>query len=98
MKTAQGWFKRVGGNLDGIIAKRAELPYRSGLRDGMQKIKLKRTADCVVGGFRYAEKGRALGSLLLGLYDAHGKLNHVGFTSSFKRDERKKMLAIVEPS
>jgi ATP-dependent DNA ligase len=97
LKTAQAWFKKVGGNLDGIVAKRADLPYRAGLRDGMQKIKLKRTADCVVGGFRYAEKSRAVGSLLLGLYDDEGKLNHVGFTSSFKQAERKKLLERVEP-
>jgi ATP-dependent DNA ligase len=97
IKTAQSWFKRVGGNLDGIVAKRAELPYRSGLRDGMQKIKLKRTADCVVGGFRYAEKSRVVGSLLLGIYDDDGLLNHVGFTSGFKREERAKLLKIVEP-
>jgi ATP-dependent DNA ligase len=97
LKTAQAWFKRVGGNLDGIVAKRADLPYRAGLRDGMQKIKLKRTADCVVGGFRYAEKSRVVGSLLLGLYDDEGKLNHVGFTSSFTREQRKSLLKKVEP-
>ena len=97
LKTAQAWFKKVGGNLDGIIAKRADLPYRAGLRDGMQKIKLKRTADCVVGGFRYAEKSRVVGSLLLGLYDDEGRLNHVGFTSSFTREQRKALLKKVEP-
>jgi len=97
LKTAQAWFKKVGGNLDGIIAKRADLPYRAGLRDGMQKIKLKRTADCVVGGFRYAEKSRVVGSLLLGLYDDEGLLDHVGFTSSFTREERKSLLKTVEP-
>jgi ATP-dependent DNA ligase len=97
LRTAQAWFKKVGGNLDGIIAKRADLPYRAGLRDGMQKIKLKRTADCVVGGFRYAEKSRVVGSLLLGLYDDEGLLNHVGFTSSFTREQRKSLLEKVEP-
>jgi ATP-dependent DNA ligase len=97
LKTAEAWFKKVGGNLDGIVAKRADLPYRAGLRDGMQKIKLKRTADCVVGGFRYAEKSRVVGSLLLGLYDDDGKLNHVGFTSSFTREQRKGLLKKVEP-
>lgn len=96
---AKKWFAAVGGNLDGIIAKRLDLPYRSGTRDGMEKIKHKKTADCVVGGFRYGQsKGKkAIGSLLLGLYDKEGLLDHVGFTSSFKADERKKVTAIVEP-
>jgi ATP-dependent DNA ligase len=65
--------------LDGVIAKRVDLPYRPGLRDGMQKIKPLKSADCVVGGFRYSAKGNAVGSLLLGLYDQAGRLNHVGF-------------------
>ena len=62
----------------------------------MVKVKHARTADCVVGGFRYASKGRALGSLLLGLYDAKGLLHHVGFTSSFKAEERQSLLPKVE--
>jgi len=96
---ARKWFAAVGGNLDGIIAKRLDLPYQSGTRDGMQKIKHKKTADCVVGGFRYGQgKGkRLIGSLLLGLYDKRGLLDHVGFTSSFKADEREKVTALVEP-
>jgi ATP-dependent DNA ligase len=98
---ARRWFKRVGGNLDGIVAKRLDLPYRSGLRDGMQKIKQRRTADCVVGGFRYLEHApgsrKAIGSLLLGLYDDEGRLDHVGFTSSFKSADRKKIMEIVKP-
>lgn len=94
---ARKWFKAVGGNLDGIIAKRLDLPYRSGERDGMQKIKHRRTADCVVGGFRYAQGKAVVGSLLLGLYDAQGLLNHVGFTSSFKAAERQRVTEIVEP-
>ena len=69
LRSAKKWFKSAGGNLDGIVAKRVDLPYRSGLRDGMQKIKHHRTADCVVGGFRYAEGKKVVGSLLLGLYD-----------------------------
>jgi len=56
----------------------------------MVKIKRLRTADCVVGGFRYAQKGREIGSLLLGLFDERGKLNHVAFSSSFSREERKR--------
>ena len=93
---AKKWLGAAGGNLDGIIAKRLDLPYRSGERDGMQKIKQRRTADCVVGGFRYGEKQRVVGSLLLGLYDDEGRLHHVGFTSSFKAIDRKKITAQVE--
>jgi ATP-dependent DNA ligase len=93
---AKKWLGAAGGNLDGIIAKRLDMPYRSGERDGMQKIKRLRTADCVVGGFRYAEGQRVIGSLLLGLYDDEELLHHVGFTSSFKADDRKKITKIVE--
>jgi ATP-dependent DNA ligase len=93
----EAWRREHGNALDGIIAKRRDLPYRAGTRDGMQKIKTLRTADCVVGGFRYASKGRALGSLLLGLYDDEGVLHHVGFTSSFSGDQRRELLAKVEP-
>lgn len=84
---ARKWFQMSVG-LDGIVAKRVNLPYQSGKRTGMQKIKKERTADCVVGGFRYLEKKRLVGSLLLGLYDEQRKLNHVGFTSSIHDDER----------
>ncbi len=63
------WLERSGGALDGVIAKRADQEYRSGER-AMIKVKQQRTADCVVGGFRYAEKKKEVGSLLLGLYDA----------------------------
>ena len=63
----------------------------------MRKIKRIRTADCVVGGFRYASKGGEVGSLLLGLYDENGLLNHVGFTSSFAADARKKLKGILRP-
>jgi ATP-dependent DNA ligase len=63
----------------------------------MRKIKRIRTADCVVGGFRYASKGGEVGSLLLGLYDESGLLNHVGFSSSFKAGERKKLKRILRP-
>jgi ATP-dependent DNA ligase len=94
---AKKWLGSAGGNLDGIIAKRLDLPYRSGERDGMQKIKRRRTADCVVGGFRYGEGTKVVGSLLLGLYDDQGLLNHVGFTSSFKAVDRKKITKLIEP-
>ena len=90
---AKGWLKRVGATLDGIIAKRRDLPYRPGDRSGMQKIKNYRSADCVVGGFRYNEGKRVVGSLLLGLYDDDGLLHHVGFTSSIKGNEKKALTA-----
>ena len=95
------WFSQVGGALDGIIAKRLDLPYQSGNRDGMVKVKRLKSADCVVGGFRYGSGSKVLGSLLLGLYDDAGLLNHVGFTSSFKAAERaaltKKVEALIKP-
>ena len=93
---ARKWLKQVGANLDGIIAKRRDLPYESGNRHGMQKIKNHRSADCVVGGFRYNEGKRTVGSLLLGLYDEQGLLNHVGFTSSLKSGEKKALTAKLE--
>lgn len=83
--------------LDGIVAKRLDEPYRSGERTGMVKIKRIRTADCVVGGFRYAEKGGGIGSLLLGLYNDVGLLDHAGFTSSFNVQQRRELKKIVEP-
>ena len=85
---AKKWLKGVGSTLDGIVAKRRDLPYQSGNRHGMQKIKNYRSADCVIGGFRYNEGKPVVGSLLLGLYDDAGLLNHVGFTSSLKADEK----------
>ncbi len=86
---ARRWLQTGGSTLDGVIAKRTDVPYASGDRTGMQKIKLLRTADCVVGGFRYAEKKKVVGSLLLGLYDDAGFLNHVGFCSGIKTAERE---------
>ena len=96
LATAKQWFRKTGGDLDGIIAKRLDMPYRSGERDAMVKIKHRRTADCVVGGFRYAEGKKVIGSLLLGLYDDAGLLHHVGFTSSFKAADRKPVTERVE--
>lgn len=87
LKTAKKWFDKVGGNLDGIIAKQIDAPYASGERTAMLKVKQIRSADCVIGGFRYAAGSRLLGSLLLGLYDDDGLLNHVGFTSAFKKSD-----------
>jgi ATP-dependent DNA ligase len=98
---AKRWLRSAGGAMDGVVAKRADLEYRSGDRTGMQKIKLLRTADCVVGGFRYASKGGGLGSLLLGLYDVKGKLDHAGFcsglTASLKKELLPKLESMVEP-
>ncbi len=94
---AKRWFRKVGSDLDGLIAKRVDLPYQFGNRDGMQKIKQRRTVDCVVGGFRYAEGKPVVGSLLLGLYDDQGLLHHVGFTSSFKANQKTAITELVEP-
>jgi len=94
---AREWLATTGIKLDGVIAKRLDLPYRSGERDGMQKVKRMRTADCVVGGFRYATKGKVVGSLLLGLYDKAGLLHHIGYTSSFNEDEKKELTKKIEP-
>jgi ATP-dependent DNA ligase len=93
---AKGWLKRVGATLDGIIAKRRDLPYRAGDRSGMQKIKNYRSADCVVGGFRYNEGKKVVGSLLLGLYDDGGLLHHVGFTSAIKSEDKPGLTAKLE--
>jgi ATP-dependent DNA ligase len=98
---AKKWLKSVGATLDGIIAKRRDLPYQSGTRRGMQKIKNYRSADCVVGGFRYNEGKPVVGSLLLGLYDDDGLLHHVGFTSNIKTEEKpaltKKLEKLIAP-
>ena len=94
---ARRWLKSSGGNLDGIIAKRLDSPYLPGERSAMMKIKQARTADCVVGGFRYLSRDQhVLGSLLLGLYDDDGLLHHVGFTSSLKADERVRLTKQLE--
>jgi ATP-dependent DNA ligase len=92
LKDAERWLASAGDGSDGVMAKRLDLPYQAGNRDGMQKIKRYRSADCVIGGFRYAEKLQAgrkvVGSLLLGLYDADGLLHHVGFSSGIKAGDR----------
>jgi ATP-dependent DNA ligase len=96
---AQRWLDGAGGALDGVVAKRRDEPYQPGER-AMLKIKVQRTADCVVGGFRYAAKKREVGSLLLGLYDEAGLLHHVGFTSAIAAADRpaltKRLEALVE--
>jgi len=97
---ARGWLKTLRGQLDGVVAKRIDLTYLSGER-AMQKIKTLRTADCVVGGFRYLANQKVIGSLLLGLYDREGLLQHVGFTSSIEAAGRsaltRKLKALIEP-
>lgn len=93
---AKEWLARSGGALDGVVAKRVDEPYRRGER-AMLKVKQHRTADCVVGGFRRVKDGEGVASLLLGLYDDAGLLNHVGFTSNIAAHERLEVLRRLEP-
>ena len=95
VRKARAWLSRAGGSLDGVIAKPLGESYRFGER-AMLKVKCLRTADCVVGGFRYATGERLVGSLLLGLYNAVGKLDHVGFTSGFAALDRKALTKKLE--
>lgn len=97
---ARKWLSRAGGgSLDGVVAKRLDGPYRAGERD-MLKVKNLRSADCVVGGFRFATatKGgkKEVGSLLLGLYNEAGLLDHVGFTSALGSLDRPALTARLE--
>jgi ATP-dependent DNA ligase len=100
LSKARKWF-HMGVGLDGIVAKRVDLPYQTGKRTGMEKIKKQRTADCIVGGFRYLESKKQVGSLLLGLYNKEGLLDHVGFTSSIHAQDRaaltRRLEAMVKP-
>ena len=96
ISVAKDWLARGGGALDGVVAKRIDEPYRSGER-AMLKVKQHRTADCVVGGFRRVKEGEGVASLLLGLYDDAGLLNHVGFTSGIAASERLDMLRRLKP-
>jgi ATP-dependent DNA ligase len=100
-RVASNWFKKAGGDLDGVMAKRLDAEYASGERTAVVKVKQIRTVDCVVGGFRYARGTRLVGSLLLGLYGKEGLLHHVGFTSAFKASERpaltRKFEALKKP-
>ena len=96
---AREWFDVFeGAGLDGVIAKRSELRYVPGKRE-MAKIKHKRTADCVVAGFRWHKNGPGtlVGSLLLGLWNDAGQLQHVGVTSSFTQERRRELVAFLEP-
>jgi ATP-dependent DNA ligase len=97
-KTAVKWLQQFeGAGLDGVIAKRADLAYQPGKR-AMLKVKHVRTADCVVAGFRWHKSGQgAVGSLLLGLYDDAGALQHVGVASSFTMAMRHQLAVELEP-
>jgi ATP-dependent DNA ligase len=90
---AQSWLET--GTLEGVVAKRLDAPYAEGAR-AMLKVKRVRTADCVVGGFRYAQNSRLVGSLLLGLYDDQGLLDHVGFTSGFANIDKADLTRRLE--
>jgi ATP-dependent DNA ligase len=97
---AQRWLDDLRHGTDGVMAKPLEQPYLAGER-AMVKVKKLRSADCVVGGFRYATRSTQVGSLLLGLYDHDGKLHHVGFTATIKESERaaltRRLQALREP-
>jgi len=97
--TAESWLGRSGTALDGVVVKRIDDPYRPGER-AMLKVKRMRTADCVVGGFRYERDTKLVGSLLLGLYDGEGRLNYVGFSSGISNAERpaltRRLEALIE--
>src|SRR5438105_352727 len=94
-RAAESWLEQAGGALDGVIAKRRDGRYEAGER-AMLKIKRMRTADCVVGGYRYRQNTREAGSLLLGLYDGEGRLDHVGFTSTISAGERRHLTTRLE--
>jgi ATP-dependent DNA ligase len=99
LKQGEAWLHDLAAyGCDGVMAKLADEPYHSGDRDGMVKIKRMRTADCVIGGFRFAtKKEQGVGSLLLGLYNDEGQLDHIGFCSSFSGSERKELVKTLKP-
>jgi ATP-dependent DNA ligase len=92
---AQRWLDDTHGALDGVVAKRTGGIYAAGQR-AMVKVKRLRSADCVVGGFRYARGTQQVGSLLLGLFNDEGKLDHVGFTSAISNADRPALTAKLE--
>ncbi|MGH2679905.1 MAG: ATP-dependent DNA ligase [Actinomycetota bacterium] len=97
LEVAEAWFADEAGlGQDGIVAKREDQPYLRGTR-GWVKVKHRRTADCVVGGYRVAKNDDGVGSLLLGLYDDEGTLHYVGHTSSFKAKERREIRDLLRP-
>ncbi len=90
---AQQWFIEFeGAGLDGVIAKRVADPYTPDKRT-LVKVKHRRTADCVIAGYRVHKDGKGVGALLLGLYDAAGVLHHVGVSASFTAKRRTELLA-----
>ena len=96
-EVAHGWLRRFqGGGIDGVVAKRASGPYVPGKR-ALLKVKLERTVDCVVGGFRWLVDRPLPSSLLLGLFDEHEQLRHVGIASSFAERVRHELLAELRP-
>jgi ATP-dependent DNA ligase len=92
---AECWLGGAAGAVDGVIAKKLDEAYAPGERR-MLKVKRLRTADCVVGGFRYGEGTRTVGSLLLGLYNDEGALDHVGFTSGLGEKEKPELTRRLE--
>jgi ATP-dependent DNA ligase len=94
---AEDWFRRFeGAGFDGVMAKPVDGPYLENERT-MVKVKHLRTADCVVAGFRWHKDGEGVGSLLLGLYDERGGLNHVGVASAFAKKRRAELVDEVAP-
>jgi len=96
LRDARKWLAGVGATLDGVIAKRLDMPYQSGNREGMVKVKRMRSADCVVGGFRYGTDSTLVGSLLLGLYNNEGRLDHVGFCSTIRAVDKPALTKKLE--
>lgn len=97
VEVAQGWFEQYeGAGLDGVVAKPLDLRYRQDER-AMYKIKHERTADVVVAGYRLHKSGPVVGSLLLGLYDAGGALQHVGVSAAFSMKRRAELVEELEP-
>ena len=97
-REARRWLERLEvAGFDGVVAKRLGLPYLPGSRDGVQKVKRHRTADCVVVGVRWSEKGERIATLLLGLYDDEGELRYVGAASAAARGRRSEIEERVKP-
>jgi ATP-dependent DNA ligase len=96
IEDARAWLANSGGALDGVVAKRLDEPYRHGER-AMLKVKQHRTADCVVGGFRRVKGKREVASLLLGLFNDQGRLDHVGFCSGIAEADRGALTDRLEP-
>ncbi|MYY09874.1 ATP-dependent DNA ligase [Streptomyces sp. SID4919] len=96
-EVARSWFETYeGAGLDGVVAKPLDLPYRQNERL-MFKVKHERTADVVVAGYRFHKSGPVVGSLLLGLYDDAGALQHVGVCAAFPMKRRAELVTELEP-